>query len=54
MQYGLVTKIRKGSMAVNDLDPFAKDDGPEDGEEGEDGWKGGFAVDDEEGDMVDF
>lgn len=41
-------------MAMDDLDPFSEDNGPEDGEEGENGWKGGFAVDDEEWDMVDL
>lgn len=41
-------------MAMYDLDSFAYDDIAEDWEEGEDGRKGGFAVDDEEGHVVDF
>ena len=39
---------------MHDLDPFAEHDGAEDGEEAEDGGEGGFAVDDEEGHVVDF
>lgn len=41
-------------MAVDDLDAFAEDNGSEDREEGEDRWEGGFAVNNEEGHVVDF
>jgi hypothetical protein len=41
-------------MAMYNLDLFSNDDVAKDGEEGEDGRKGGFAVDDEKRDMVDF
>lgn len=41
-------------MAVHDLYPFAYYDVAKDGKEGEDGRKGRLAVDDEEGDVVDF
>lgn len=54
MQYGLMAQAAKTGMSVNNLDAFADGDVPEDGEEGEDGWKGGLAVDDEEGHVVDL
>ena len=41
-------------MSMNDLDLFSNDDIPKDWEEGEDGRKGSFAIDDEKGYMVDF
>lgn len=41
-------------MSVNNVDSFADEDLAEDREEGEDGWHGSFAVDYEEGDVVDF
>jgi hypothetical protein len=41
-------------MAVYDLNPLADDNVSEYGKEGEDGWKGGLAVDDEKGDVVDL
>ena len=39
---------------MDDLDFLADDDVAEDGEGGEDGWEGGFAVDGPEGDVVHF
>ena len=41
-------------MTVHDLDTFAQHNGAEDGKEAEDCGECGFAVDDEEGDVVDF
>ena len=41
-------------MAMYNLDLLSNDDIAEDWEEGEHGWKGRCAVDDEKGDMVDF
>lgn len=41
-------------MSVDDLDFFSDDDVSEDEKKGEDGWEGGFSIDDEEGDMVYF
>jgi hypothetical protein len=41
-------------MAMNNFDLFSENDVSEDGKEGEDGWKRGLSVDDEEGNMVDF
>lgn len=41
-------------MAMHDLNFFPQNNISEYGEEGEDGGEGGFAVDDEKGDMVDF
>jgi len=54
MQYGLMAQTTKTGMAVYDADVFANDDVSEYGKEGEDGRKGGFAVYDPEGDVVDF
>jgi hypothetical protein len=39
-------------MAMNNLDPFSYDDGPEDWKEGKDRRKGGLAIDHEERNMV--
>jgi len=41
-------------MSMHDLNPLSYNDIPEHREEREDGRKGGFAVDDEEGNVVDF
>lgn len=41
-------------MAVYNLDPFPNDDVAKDWKERKDGRKGGFAVNDEERDIVDF
>ena len=41
-------------MAMYNLDLLSNDDIAEDWKEGEYGWKGRCAVDDEKGDMVDF
>ena len=54
MKNGLVAQVAKTSMAVDNLDLFADDDVAEDGEEGKDGGKRRFAVDDEERDVVDL
>lgn len=54
MENGLVTQVAQAAMAVDNLDALADDNVPKDGEEGEDGGEGGVAVDDEEGDVVDF
>ena len=54
MQYGLMAQTTETSMAVYYADIFANDDVSEYGEEGEDGRKGGFAVNDPEGNVVDF
>lgn len=49
-----MTQTAQTGVAVDNLDSFSDDNIPEDRKEGEDGWKGGFAVDDEEGDVVDL
>lgn len=41
-------------VSVDNLDALPDDNVAKDGEEGEDCWKGGLAVDDEKGDVVDF
>lgn len=54
MQNGLMAQTAETSMAVYDLDAFAYDNVAEDWEEREDSGKGGLAVDDEEGHVVDL
>jgi hypothetical protein len=54
MQYGLMAQGTKTGMAVHNLNLLADADVAKDGEEGEDGREGGFAVDDPEGDVVDL
>lgn len=54
MQYGLVTKIAKTRMAMNNLNLLSYDDVPKDREERKDGWERSFAVYDEEWHVVDF
>jgi hypothetical protein len=54
MQDSLMAQTAKTSMAVYNFDSFAYDDVAEDGEEGEDGGERSLAVDDEEGNVVDF
>lgn len=54
MQNRLMTQAAQTSMAMHNLNPFSDDNIPEHREEREDGRKGGLAVDDEEGDMIDF
>jgi hypothetical protein len=54
MQDSFVAQTAKTSMTVYDLDPFAYDDIAKHREEGEDGWEGSLAVDDEEWYIVDL
>lgn len=54
MEDSLETEAAETAMAVYDLNLFPYDDIAEDGEEGEDGWEGGFAVNDKEGHVVDL
>lgn len=54
MQNGFMTQTAETGMTVYYLDSFAYDDVAEYREEGEDGWEGGLAVDDEEGHVVHF
>lgn len=54
MQDGLMAQAAQTGMAVNDLDLLTDDNVAEDGEEGEDGRKGGLAIDDKEGHVVDL
>jgi hypothetical protein len=52
VQDGLVAHAAQRRMSMHNLDLLAQHDLAEYGEEGEYGWHGGFAVDDEEGDVV--
>jgi hypothetical protein len=54
MQYGLMAEVTQTGMPVYNLYLFSDDDVSEDWEEGKYGRKGGFAVDDEERDVIDF
>jgi hypothetical protein len=54
MLYSLVAQIANASMSVYDFDFLAYNDVTKDGEEGEDGREGGFAVDGPEWDVVGF
>jgi hypothetical protein len=54
MQYSLIAQTAQTGMSVYDLDALANDDVAEDGEEGEDGRKGGLAVYNEKRYVVDF
>lgn len=54
MQDRFVTQGAKTSMAVHNLNFLPQYDVSEDGEEGKDCRERGFAIDDKEGDMVDF
>lgn len=51
---GLVAKTAETAMAMNNLDAFSDANVSEDGKEGEDGGKGGVAIDLEEGHVVDL
>ena len=54
MEYCFIAQVAKTRMPVNDLHLFPDDDVSKNGEEGEYRGKGGFAIDDEEWDMIDF
>jgi hypothetical protein len=54
MQYRLMAQTTQTSMSVYNPNALAYDNVAEDGEEGEDGGEGCFAVDDPKGDVVDF
>lgn len=54
MQNGLMAQTAETCMSVYDLYSFAYDNVAKYREEGEDGGKGGLAVDDEEGHVVDL
>lgn len=54
MQYGLMAQTAQTGVSMHNLDAFANDNVPEDGEEGEDGRKGRFSIDDEERNVVDL
>jgi hypothetical protein len=54
MENGFSTEATKTGMAVDDLNLLANDNVAEYRKERKDGREGGFAVDDEEGDVVDF
>ena len=49
-----MAKTTDAPVAMNNLNLFSNDDIPEDGEEGEDGWKGRGTIDDEEWDVIDL
>ena len=54
MQYGLIAQAAETSMSVYDFDALADHDVAKDGEEREDGRKGGLSVDDQKRDVVDL
>lgn len=54
MKNSFTTEAAKTLMAMNDLDLFSNYNISENREEGEDGWKGGLAVDDKERNVVDL
>lgn len=54
MQNSFMTQTTETGMTVDYLDPFAYDNVAKDREEGEDGWEGSLAVDDEEGHVIDL
>lgn len=54
MQDGLVTQAAETGVPMDNLNALADDNVAEDREEGEDGGKGRFAVDDQEGNVVDL
>jgi hypothetical protein len=49
-----MAKAAQTGMTMHDLNLLSNHNIPENREEGEHGWEGGRAVDDEEGDVVDF
>ena len=49
MENSFTTEAAKTLMAMNDLDLFSNYNISENREEGEDGWKGGLAIDDKKG-----
>ena len=51
---GFMTQAAQTSVAVDDFNLLPDDDIAEDWKEGEDGWKRGFSINDEEGNMIDF
>lgn len=54
MQNGFMAKAAKTGVSMDNLDALADDNVAEDGEKGEDGGKGGLAIDDPEGNVVDL
>jgi hypothetical protein len=54
MQNRLMAKAAQTGMAMDNFNLLSNHDIPENREKGEDGREGGGAVDDEEGDVVDF
>ena len=54
VQYGLMAETAQTCVTMHNLDLLAYDNVPEDWEEGEDGWKAGGAVHDQERDMIDL
>lgn len=54
MEDGFSTEATETGMTVDNLNLLANDNVAEYGKERKDGREGGFAVDDEEGDVVDF
>jgi plastocyanin len=54
MQYGLMTQAAKTGMSVYYFNALANHDVAKDGKEGEDRGEGRLAIDDEEGNVVDF
>ncbi|KAM5501250.1 hypothetical protein McanMca71_005364 [Microsporum canis] len=51
---GFMTETAQAAVPMHNLYLLTNHNVPEDGEEGKDGWHGRFAVNDEEGDMVDL
>jgi hypothetical protein len=49
-----MAETAQACMSMHDFNLLSNDNVSEDGEEGEDSWEGGGAVDDEEGDVVDL
>ena len=54
VQNGFMTKATKTPMTMHNLNLLANHNVSKDGEKGKYGWKGGFAVYDEEGNVINF
>ena len=54
MQYCLIAEIAQTCMSMHNLHFFPDNDVAKDGEERENRGKGGFAIDDEEWDVINF
>ena len=54
MQDGFMTQTAQARMTMHDLNLLSDDNVPEDREEGKYGWEGGFSVNYEKRNMIDF